>query len=205
MERGRWRVVVACVCMAVGLSGCLARPWVRPADVAARAQQTQAIEQAVLATAGTGDWLVIRGYHATDTLVANATGIPLSHVGIYNGDRREVVGAEGNGVQREPLSRFIARSDRVLVIRPRWRNADNAAQAWAAAEALVGRDYDFLGTVGFNQPDRYYCSELALHVYRPWWRSVERFPKVIKPGELYLFGTVLYDSLDREERDDAAG
>lgn len=205
MKLGIWRGGLGCVCVALLLSGCLARPLVRPADGAGRALQTQVIEQAVAATANTGDWLVIRGYHATDALVANATGIPLSHVGIYNGERQEVVGAEGKGVQRESLASFISRSDRVLVIRPRWRSDENAAQAWAAAEALVGRDYDFLGTIGFNQPNRYYCSELALHVYRPWWRGAERFPKVIKPGELYLFGTILYDSLDREERDDAAG
>lgn len=200
-----WRGWLGSACMALLLSGCLARPWVRPAAGEDRALQSQAIEQAVLATASTGDWLVIRGYHATDTLVANATGIPLSHVGIYNGDLRMVIGAEGDGVQRESLTHFIARADRVLVVRPRWRSDGNASQAWAAAEALVGRDYDFLGTVGFNQPNRYYCSELALHIYRPWWRGTERFPKVIKPGELYLFGTILYDSLDREERDDAAG
>lgn len=156
----------------------------------------------MLATAKTGDWLVIRGYHATDTLVANATGIPLSHVAVYNGDMHEVVGAEGKGVQRETLSDFVARADRVLVIRPRWRSDENAAQVWAAAESLVGKSYDFLGTIGFNQSNRYYCSELAIHVYHPWLHGNERFPKVIKPGEMYLFGTVLYDSLDREERDD---
>lgn len=198
-----WRHrLLGCTCVAMVLSGCLARPVVRPTLHAGRAVQSQAIEQAVLATAKTGDWLVIRGYHATDTLVANATGIPLSHVAVYNQDLREVVGAEGKGVQREALSDFVARADRVLVIRPRWRSEDNAPRAWAAADALVGKGYDFLGTIGFSQPDRYYCSELAIHVYRPWWRGNERFPKVIKPGEMYLFGTILYDSLDREERDD---
>lgn len=186
----------------MALSGCLARPLVRPVADAGRVRQSQAIEQAVLATAKTGDWLVIRGYHATDTLVANATGIPLSHVAVYNGDMHEVVGAEGKGVQRETLSDFVARADRVLVIRPRWRSDENAPQVWAAVESLVGKSYDFLGTIGFNQPNRYYCSELAIHVYHPWLHGNERFPKVIKPGEMYLFGTVLYDSLDREERDD---
>lgn len=197
--------LLGCVCIAMALAGCLARPLVRPARDAAREVQTQAIAQAVLATAKTGDWLVIRGYHATDALVANATGIPLSHVAVYNADLRAVVGAEGKGVQREALADFVARADRVLVIRPRWRSDDNAGKAWDAADALVGKSYDFLGTIGFNQPGRYYCSELAVHVYRPWWHGNERFPKVIKPGEMYLFGTVLYDSLDREERDDGRG
>jgi len=196
-----WWCVLGGMCLV--LSGCLARPLVRPSPDAGRMRQSQAIEQAVLATARTGDWLVIRGYHATDALVANATGIPLSHVAVYNGELRAVVGAEGSGVQQEALADFIARADRVLVIRPRWRSEENAAQVWAATEALVGKSYDYLGTLGFNQPGRYYCSELAIHVYRPWLRGNERFPKVIKPGEMYLFGVVLYDSLDREEREDA--
>jgi uncharacterized protein YycO len=178
----------------------LARPIVRPQAPERHQRQSAGIEQEVLAAARTGDWLVTRGYHATDALVAHATGMPLSHAAVFNAETREVVEAEGEGVHRSPLAGFVDRAERVLVIRPRWRRDDNAAQAWSRAESLVGKGYDFLGIAGFNDPGRYYCSELAVAVYRPWHSERERFPPVIKPGELYLYGQVLYDSRDRTER-----
>jgi len=152
-----------------------------------------------MAVAKTGDWLVTRGYHATDGLVANATGIPISHAAVYNAELQQVVEAEGKGVHRTALRDFVAKSYRVMVIRPRWRTEANALQAWDEAAKLTGRSYDFLGTIGFNYPSRYYCSELAVTVYRPWFTGREKFPQVIKPGELYLYGAVVYDSLPRDE------
>lgn len=192
----------ACALLLVAglLAGCLARPTVRPQAPERHREQSALIEREVIATARTGDWLVTRGYHATDALVAHATGMPLSHAAVYNAEVREVVEAEGEGVHRRALAGFIDRAERVLVIRPRWRREDNAAQVWSRAEALVGKGYDFLGVAGVNDPGRYYCSELAVVVYRPWYSGRERFPRVIKPGELYLYGQVLYDSLERAER-----
>ena len=147
-----------------------------------------------------GDWLVTRGYHATDNLVTNATGIPISHVGLFNAATKQVIEAEGKGVHFSELNEFITKSYRIIVIRPRWRTAENAEFAWDNAKKLVGGDYDFLGTIGFNYPSKYYCSELAISVYEQWYSGKERFPNVIKPGELYLYGTILYDSLPRDER-----
>lgn len=161
--------------------------------------QNEAIKQKVLETAGTGDWLVTRGYHSTDNLVVNATGIPLSHVGVFNANSRQVIEAEGGGVHKTSLDAFVDKSFRVLVIRPRWRSGNNADSAWQYAETLVGKNYDFLGTVGFDLPENYYCSELAVRIYEKWHNGKEKFPTVIKPGELYLYGTVLYDSLPRDE------
>lgn len=88
------------------------------------------------------------------------------------------------------------KSYRLLIIRPRWLNSK---KAFLNAQNLVGKKYDFLGTIGFNFPNKYYCSELALTIYKEWYRPTEKFPKVIKPGELYLYGKVLYDSLPRDE------
>jgi uncharacterized protein YycO len=147
---------------------------------------------------------VIRGYHGTDLLVSNVTGMPLSHVAIFERETRRTVEADGTGVHESDLGSLVGRAHRVLVIRPRWRTADNAAAAWREAQAHVGQRYDFLGTVGLGDAERYYCSELAVGVYRDWFTGRERFPKVIRPGEMYLYGAVLYDSLDRDERADAA-
>lgn len=78
-------------------------------------------------------------------------------------------------------------------------NEDNAQLAIYNANQLVGKNYDFLGTIGFNFPSKYYCSELAIFLYKPWHSKKEKFPKVVKPGELYLCGNVLYDSRPRDE------
>ncbi len=180
--------------------GCLARPVIKKTDDALHRLQNEEIKQQVVQKAQTGDWLVIRGYHGVDNLVANATGIPLSHVAIYNADSLEVIEAEGKGVHRASLEDFVDKAYRLLIIRPRWRSAENGVSAWEQARRLVGRDYDFLGTVGFNYPSRYYCSELAVSIYRPWYRGNEKFPTVIKPGELFLYGRIIYDSLPRDEK-----
>ncbi len=183
----------------IALSGCIARPTVEIQNTEKhQAQNTQIIES-VKSQAITGDWLVTRGYHATDTLVANATSSSISHVAIYNAESQMVVEAEGKGVHMTPLNEFVDKSYRLLIIRPRWLNADNAEKAFSNAEQLVGKNYDFLGTIGFNSPDRYFCSELAVAVYKEWHRPVERFPDVVKPSDLYLYGNVLYDSFPRDE------
>jgi len=179
--------------------GCLARPVVHKADNATHIKQNQTIKQSVLQTARTGDWLVTRGYHPTDHLVSNSTNIPISHAAIFNLKTEQVIEAEGQGVHVSDLEEFIDKSYRLLVIRPRWQTDQNRLTAWENGMQMVGSDYDFLGTLGFNYPGQYYCSELVVTVYKQWISGKEKFPKVIIPGELYLYGTILYDSLPRDE------
>ncbi|WP_372870410.1 YiiX/YebB-like N1pC/P60 family cysteine hydrolase [Shewanella sp.] len=183
----------------ITLTACMARTTVSIIDKENHDKQSEIIKKSVLDIAKTGDWLVIRGYHSTDNLVANATGLPISHVGIINHETQMVVEADGQGIHFSNIDEFIDKSYRLIIIRPRWKTVENAELAWKNAESLVGSDYDFLGTVGVNHPDKYYCSELAVHIYSQWFSGKEKFPSVVKPGELYLWGTVLYDSLPRDE------
>ena len=187
------------VIIALALLGCGARPIVKKTPDDKHMAQSMAIEQKISAIATTGDWLVSRGYHAADNLVSNATGIPISHAGIFNSQSQQIIEAEGSGVHISELDAFIDKSFRILIIRPRWKTETNSQKAWQNALDLVGKPYDFLGTIGFNYPGKYYCSELAIHVYEEWFSGKEKFPRIIKPGELYLYGTVLYDSLPRDE------
>ncbi len=181
------------------LSACVARPTVKIMDQKMHEEQNAHIKDQVLRLAKTGDWLVTRGYHISDNLVSNATGVPISHVGIVNMELLQVVEAEGVGVHLSTVDEFIDKSFRLIIIRPRWRTDENYLSAWENAEQLVGSSYDFLGTIGFNYPNKYYCSELAVSIYHEWFSGKEKFPKVVKPGELYLWGHVLYDSLPRDE------
>jgi uncharacterized protein YycO len=115
-----------------------------------------------------------------------ATATPITHVSIYNAERKFVIEVEGEGIHTTSLTNFVNKSYRVLIIRPRWKTDKNKDAAFAEATKLAGQDYDFLGTIGFNFPNKYYCSELAISIYKKWHRSVEKFPRIIKPGDLYL-------------------
>lgn len=180
------------------LYGCVAEPIAKRANPDIHKEQTEQIYSAAEPLLLHGDWIVTRGYHATDNLVANATGIPLSHVGVYDKKQNWVIEAEGVGVHTTSLSDFIDKSYRVIVIRPRWSNPVRSQVAVNKARDLVGKGYDFLGTIGFNSPRRYYCSELAVDIYKDWHDPSEKLPVVIKPGELYLWGKILYDSQPRK-------
>jgi uncharacterized protein YycO len=178
---------------------------VKITDTKQHLHQNEQIEQSVLERAKTGDWLVIRGYHATDNLVTAATAIPISHVAVFNAENRMVIEAEGQGIHESTLKEFVNKSYRLLIIRPRWRNDSNSVEAFHNAQRLVGKKYDFLGTVGMNSAEKYYCSELAVDIYKKWHSKNEKFPTIIKPAELYLYGKILYDSLPRDEMKDGDG
>jgi Permuted papain-like amidase enzyme, YaeF/YiiX, C92 family len=149
----------------------------------------------VLRVAAHGDWLVIRGLHRSDDAVATLTNMPLSHAGLLDLERRQVIEAESVGVHASPLDVFVGKAERLLVVRPIWASEATAHTAIDRARVLIGHNYDYLGLIGLNEPDRYYCTELVLSVYQPaGTRLSNSFPPVVAPGQLYHWGTVLYDS-----------
>src|SRR5205814_5000112 len=101
-----------------------------------------------------GDWLVARGYHATDNMVATLTNMPFSHAAVLDRDADAAIEAESVGVHATPLSEFVAKSQRLMLVRPVWAGDDAAAAAAAKARALIGRPCDFLG-LGLSVPDEY--------------------------------------------------
>jgi permuted papain-like amidase YaeF/Yiix C92 family enzyme len=176
------------------LSGCATRVVEVPPDTAAKSARDAVTLSAIEALGRSGDWLVIRGYHATDNLVASLTNKPFSHAAVLDLERDQVIEAEAHGVHTSTLSAFVAKSHRLLLIRPAWADAHGAEAAVRKARSLVGRQYDFLGLIGFNIPDRYYCSELVLEVYRPFMRPDDFVPRPVEPGQLYHYGRILFDN-----------
>lgn len=77
---------------------CLAEPVVRRSQHEIAASQSAKFLEDIESLAEEGDWIVTRGYHAGDVLVANATGIPISHSGIYDRELRQVIEADAGGV-----------------------------------------------------------------------------------------------------------
>ena len=180
------------------LSACIAEPIAQHVDEQTHKAQNQKFISAIRKVIQHGDWIVIRGYHVTDNLVANATGIPISHAAVYDPEQDQVIEAEGQGVHLSTLADFVDKSHRLIVIQPRWANKLNRHVAVLKARSLIGKQYDFLGTIGINSPESYYCSELTVEIYRQWHHTNEKLPGVIKPAELYLYGTIIYDSLPRD-------
>jgi hypothetical protein len=141
-----------------------------------------------------GDWLVIRGYHATDDLVSALTNTPWSHAALLDRDNDQVIEAESQGVHTSSLSDFVAKSHRLLLIRPNWSTATSSLEALAGARKLVGKGYDLPGLIGLNVPEHYYCSELAVAVYKPHIPDSVHIPRPVTPAQLHYWGRILYDS-----------
>lgn len=159
---------------------------------------------AVRSLAGNGMWLVSRGYHLGDDLIAIATNSPLSHASVLDFDNTNVIEAIGKGVISSPLEPFLRESHRVQIIRPAGWTPSRGADAVARARTIVGKGYDFLGIVGAPSSNHFYCSELAL-----WSMDipVDRLgPRhVVHPRHLDRYGNILFDSGERNGNPDFAG
>lgn len=143
-----------------------------------------------------GDWLVIRGYHASDHFVSVATNTPWSHAAVLDKDGDQVIEAEGRGVHTTPLAEFVSKSHRLLLVRSNWATEKSSFEAVRNARKWVGKGYDFLGLAGLNIPDRYYCSELAVAVYRGHIPTGTQVPRPVTPAQLHYWGRILFDSGD---------
>ena len=175
-------------------SGCAVRPGpgaVQPLEL------TRGPVRAVIENA---DWVVIRGVSGPDNFIGTVTNMPFSHASVYDAENDEVIESDRHGVHRTPLDDYLASASRVWILKPVWATPETRPLAVKAARALVGRPYDFPGLIGLDMPDSYYCSELALSVWRPFMGAsadkTNPVPLVISPGRLHHWGRVVYDSLE---------
>jgi hypothetical protein len=52
--------------------------------------------------------------------------------------------------------------------------------------------------IGLNDEEAFYCSELSMEAYRSNFTDYDHIPKVIEPGQMYLWGEILFDSGTRD-------
>ena len=145
-----------------------------------------------------GYWLVIRGYKEADHLIVAMTNTPLSHAAVLDSEQGIVIESMSPGVIETSLADFLDHAHRVLLIEPMWWTPETGLAATQKAHDLVGSKYDFTGLIGLSDDERFYCSELAFHVYQPYQLEEDHIPKVIEPGQMYLWGKVLWDSRPRD-------
>ncbi len=176
------------------LSGCAVQSVVPRIDANIAEERNARVVKELQALGHNGDWLVARGYHATDNIVSTLTNMPFSHAAVLDLDANQVIEAESSGVHTTPLAAFVAKSQRIMLVRSVWAHGDSADGAVKKARSLLGRPYDFLGLVGVNIPNEYYCSELAVEIYRSSIRSTDIIPRPVAPGQLHYWGTILFDS-----------
>ena len=169
-----------------------------PPPEALRDEQTSEWITRIREVARPGYWLVIRGYNSTDNLIVTWTNIPLSHAALFDPEKDQVIEAHAKGVLKTPLETFVKNSHRLLVIKPLWWSDERGVQAVEEARTFVGNKYDFFGIVGLSVEDRFYCSELAFYVYRDYHVPEDHIPRVIEPGQMYLWGEVVWDSRTRD-------
>lgn len=165
--------------------------------------ETHSWIQATQRLGANGMWLITRGYHAGDDVVAVSTNSALSHAAILDLDRHAVIEAIGGGVVVTGLTKFLREAHRVVLVRPKGWNVTKGAKAVTKARSQVGKGYDFLGIVGMPDKNRWYCSELA--AWSIGLQVNQLGPvHVLHPRNMSKLGEVLFDSGQRDAVPDAA-
>ncbi|MDR1397129.1 MAG: hypothetical protein LBJ14_05305 [Desulfarculales bacterium] len=142
-----------------------------------------------------GDWLVVRGIHMPDNFIASVTNMPLSHAAIFDALNEEVLESDSNGVHTSTLEEFMSRSQRLMIIEPAWATQQSRGPAVERARGWLGQGYNYTGLVGINSPNRFYCTQLAVDAYKPFIENGPNpLPAVIKPGQMYHWGRIVYDT-----------
>lgn len=187
---------------AIAATGCaeprsllVSRPTDHGADLAVTALWAHEIHQ----VARDGDWILTRSYVAiADVIVLGTRGEDLSHASIYDASRDTVIEAVGSGVREIPLAALLERNHYAIVVRPGRMTAAAQAAALARARAQVGTPFDYAGMIGFDDPDKFYCSELVYWVSDTAARH-GLTKTVTTPAGLMAYGEVLYWSGERTD------
>ena len=163
--------------------------------------ETESWQKIIKERAGNGMWVVTRGYHTGDDVVAIATASALSHAAVLDLENQKVIEALGQGVVETDLKKLLGECHRVVLVKPRDWTPEKGNTAVAKARGKLGHKYDFLGTVGLPFTDRWYCSELAVWSME---MKVDRLGphKVIHPKSMLKMGAVLFDTGQRDGQPD---
>ncbi|HMI94704.1 MAG TPA: YiiX/YebB-like N1pC/P60 family cysteine hydrolase, partial [Polyangiales bacterium] len=194
-QHGLW-VALAVGAGLIGAFFYAGRPEAPPVGTAA-SRETDRWLETIRARGGQGYWIVVRGTHPGDQLVAAASAARLTHAALLDLERGEVIEAVGRGVSVGPVRELIVQAMRMQLVRPRGYTLEKGRAAVARARTHVGKGYDWLGTVGLQSDRSFYCTELCADAYdarAQGWMPVG----VLHPEQMGQYGEVLFDSGMRE-------
>jgi hypothetical protein len=171
----------------------------RPADPSVDEAISALWTSEIRRVARDGDWLLSRAYYATSDLIALGTaGESLSHGSLYDATRGMVIESVGSGVREIPLEQFIQRNHLVIVVRPSNMTAAAGRDAVARARSKIGASFDATGMFGFDNPDKFYCTELVYWASQTAARTGSH-ERVVTPSDLMKYGEVIYWSGKRDD------
>ena len=171
----------------------------RPEDPAVDAAVTKMWAHEIRHVARNGDWILTRSYYAlADAITLGTGGEGISHASIYDAKHDTVIEAVESGVREIPLSQLLDRNHYAIVVRPSGMTVNDQQHALERARTQLGAEFDEFGMLGFDDPDKFYCSELV------WWASetatrTDDEPIVITPSDLMKYGDVIYWSGKRDD------
>jgi hypothetical protein len=181
------------------LSSCFGRGYLKsPAHKIQQAQNRHML-MGIKMYGRTGDWVLVRGYTQMSDIIAEVTGGIFSHVALLDKEMNQVIESDHAGVHATPLKEFTDKTHRIVLVRPKWRtNRQIGRAAIEDARRLFGKPYDYIGILGIHITDSYYCSELAIKVYKPYMKKEDKSVSVVAPLELLNWGKIVYDSGNRD-------
>jgi uncharacterized protein YycO len=197
----RWLSLLVAILTLSTLSACSVKSRLvqRPTDANIDAAISAMWVADIRRTARDGDWLLSRAYYATsDLIVLGTRGEALSHGSIYDASHGTVIEAIASGVREIPIEQFVARNHLILVVRPSKMTAADGRDAVARARTQVGAPFDVTGMFGFDDPDRFYCSELVYWASQTAARTGSQ-ERVVTPADLMKYGEVIYWSGTRDD------
>lgn len=194
----RLLVPVACLAALVPAAGCGPSLLVqRPTSPSIDSLYTETWVHQIRSRGRSGDILVRRGYAAISDFFSVVTGDGYSHVGVYDAERGLVYEASAKRVHATPLERFVATSHKVMVVRVAGLTAAERRDIARRARATVGAAYDYGGLLGFDDPERFYCTELASWAAQATERGLAA-GALVTVGDVRTWGPVLFEA-ERED------
>lgn len=168
----------------------------RPKDKAVDSAIDRLWADEIRRVARDGDWILSRSLTPEGDMVVAVSGggEAFSHASIVDVTHGTIIEATTPVVREIPLEELMSRNRYVVVVRPRGLTAEESTEALARARAELGKPFDIWGFVGYEEADKWYCTELV------YWASGFGKQVVLIPNELLGYGEVLYYSGRRDDR-----
>jgi hypothetical protein len=140
-----------------------------------------------------GDWLVIRGYHPSDHHRVRGYEYAMESCRGARQGRRSGDRGGGRGVHTTPLRRVRLEVPPAAAGEVELGDREVFLSTPSSMHAVGRQAIQLPGLAGLDIPDRYYCSELAVAVYRAYIPGTH-VPRPDTPAQLHYWGRILYDS-----------